>query len=156
VTTKMTESTQVSSDRANDLVIMSVLLIDTVLLAMLELMFVSLSVGAIPLPISALVALLSTPWLVFSAGQLSRGWLGAAGPLIAWIATVCVLGFSGPGGDLIFVLYVPLWQLANLPQLLLIVAGLLPAAFVLGRVLRTKVRRNLMSREAASERGGEQ
>jgi hypothetical protein len=147
----MMEPTQVSPDRVNDLVIMSVLLVDTVLLAMLELMFVPLSVGATPLPISALVALLSTPWLVLLAGRLSRGWLGAAGPLIAWIATFCVLGFGGPGGDLLFVLYVPLWRLANLSPLLLLVAGLLPAAFVLGRVLRTKIRRTPMNRERGEQ-----
>ena len=43
---------------------LAVLVVDVVLLALLELMFVTLSVGATPLPVSSLVALLSTPWLV--------------------------------------------------------------------------------------------
>ena len=66
-----------------------------------------------------------------TAGSVSRGQLGAAGPLIAWIVTVCALGFTGPGGD---VLFVDGWT-----STLLIIAGMVPAAFVLGRVLRTKL-----------------
>lgn len=119
-------------DRTGDLAVMTILIIDTVLLALLELTFASFTIGSVPVPVSALVALLTTPPLVRAAGSLARGQLGAAGPLIAWIATVCVLGFTGPGGD---VMLTDGW-----PSLLLIVAGMVPAAFVLGRVLRTRMR----------------
>jgi hypothetical protein len=80
-------------------------------------------------PLSALVALISNPWLVRRAGELT-GAVGAALPLIAWIVTISVLGLSGPGGDVLL--------LGDWPSMLLILAGLVPAAFVLGRVLRTR------------------
>jgi hypothetical protein len=126
--TRPMDRLETNPDRVNDLVIMTVLIIDTVLLALLELAFATFSVGKIPVPVSALVALLTTPLLVRAAGSVSQGQLGASGPLIAWIATVCVLGFTGPGGDVILT---DAW-----PSLLLIIAGMVPAAFVLGRVLR--------------------
>jgi hypothetical protein len=118
-------------ERANDLTTMTVLVIDAVLLAMLELMFVTFTVKAVPVPVSAVLALLTTPWLIASAGHVSKGALGASGPYLAWILTTGILGFAGPGGD---VLLVSTW-----PALLLIVCGLLPGGYVLGRVLRGKV-----------------
>lgn len=116
-------------ERANSLLVVLVLVIDAALLAMMELMFLTLAVGSLPLPISALVALLTTPWLVRRAGELS-GAVGASAPLVAWVLTVVVLGFAGPGGDVLL--------LGDWPSLLLLAAGLLPGAFVLGRVLRAK------------------
>jgi hypothetical protein len=113
--------------RANSLLVVLVLVIDAVLLAMMELMFLSLALGSIPLPISALVALLSTPWLVRRAGEVS-GSFGASAPLVAWVLAVAVLGLAGPGGDALL--------LGDWSSLLFLGAGLLPAAFVLGRVLR--------------------
>ncbi|HEY4008184.1 MAG TPA: hypothetical protein VGM60_23795 [Pseudonocardia sp.] len=117
-------------DRVNDLMVLSLLLLDTVVLALLELTFASWAIGAIPVPLSALVALLSTPWLVRRAGELSKGVLGAALPLIAWAVVVCGMGVTGPGGDVLLT--------AEWPSLLLIAAGLVPGAYVLGKVIRTK------------------
>jgi hypothetical protein len=115
----------------NDRVGLTIVVIDAVLLAMLEVMFASLSIGTVPVPVSALVALVSTPWLVRAAGVLSRGVLGACAPLIGWVLTLGVLGFGGPGGDVLLT--------GDWPTLLLVVAGMVPAAYVLGRVLREKV-----------------
>jgi hypothetical protein len=61
------------------------------------------------------------------AGELA-GPAAAGAPLIAWIATIAVLGMAGPGGDVLL--------LADWSTLALVVAGLVPAAFVLGRVIR--------------------
>ena len=119
----------VNEDRAHSILVVGLLTVDAALLALMELMFLTLSVGVVPLPVSALVALVSTPWLVRRAGELGGGW-SAAAPLIAWALTVGVLGMAGPGGDVVL--------LADWSSLALIVAGLVPASFVLGRVLRGK------------------
>jgi hypothetical protein len=117
----------VTEDLTRPLPVVALLTVDAALLAMMELFFLTLAVGQIPLPISALVALVSTPWLVRRAGELA-GPVAASAPLIAWIATVAVLGMAGPGGDVLL--------LGDWSTLALVVAGLVPAAFVLGRVIR--------------------
>jgi hypothetical protein len=107
--------------------VVALLTVDAALLAMMELFFLTLSVGAVPVPVSPLVALVSTPWLVRAAGTVG-GPRAAAAPLLAWTFVVAVLGLAGPGGDVLLV--------ANWSSLALAVCGLLPAVFVLGRVLR--------------------
>jgi len=72
----------VNEDRAHAILVVGLLTVDAALLALMELMFLTLSVGVVPLPVSALVALVSTPWLVRRAGELGGGW-SAAAPLIA-------------------------------------------------------------------------
>jgi hypothetical protein len=107
--------------------VVAVLTVDAALLAMLELFYLTLSVGPVPLPVSALVALVSTPWLVRRAGE--EGGPGAAAlPLVAWTLTIAVLGLAGPGSDVLL--------LSDWTSLALIVAGMVPAAFVLGRAIR--------------------
>jgi hypothetical protein len=128
----------VNEERANSLLVVVVLTLDAALLAMMELMFLTLAVGVVPLPVSALVALVSTPWLVRRAGELA-GPGGAGAPLIAWIAVIGVLGLAGPGGDVLL--------LGDWSTLALVIAGLVPAAFVLGRVIRSS--RDAKQRPAA-------
>lgn len=115
-----------------------VLVVDAIVLAILELAFLPLrldgyllpyALGGIPLPISALVAALTTPWLVSVAGSISPKLLVAASPLIAWILAVAVFGLFGPGGDLVLI--------ADWRSLLLFACGALPSALVLGKVLAT-------------------
>ncbi|HEX4247080.1 MAG TPA: hypothetical protein VH008_04380 [Pseudonocardia sp.] len=118
-----------NEDRAHSMLVVGLLTVDAALLAMLELMFLTLAVGVVPVPVSALVALVSTPWFVRRAGELGGSW-SASLPLIAWALTVGVLGLAGPGGDVLL--------LSDWSTLALIVAGLVPAAFVLGRVIRGK------------------
>jgi hypothetical protein len=105
----------------------ALLTVDAALLAMMELFFLTLAVGSVPIPVSPVVALLTTPWLVRRAGELG-GPRAAAAPLLAWVLVIAVLGLVRPGGDVLLV--------GDWPALALVVCGLVPAAFVLGRVLR--------------------
>jgi hypothetical protein len=104
-----------------------VLVFDAVALAAVELAYLPLRVGAVPLPITILLAAVSTPWLVRSAAELRGPRSVAAVPLVVWLLALGVLGVAGPGGD---VLLPADWRSA-----LLLAAGLFPAAVVLGREL---------------------
>ena len=104
-----------------------VLVFDAVALAAVELAYLPLRVGAVPLPITILLAAVSTPWLVRSAAELGGPRSVAAVPLVVWLLTLGVLGVAGPGGD---VLLPADWRSA-----LLLAGGLFPAAVVLGREL---------------------
>jgi hypothetical protein len=117
---------------------LAVLVVDAVVLAVVELLFLPLRfdgyllpniLGGMPVPASALVAALTTPWLVDVAGRLSPKLLVAAAPLFGWIVAVAVFGMFGPGGDLVLV--------ADWRSLLLFACGALPSALVLGKVLAT-------------------
>jgi hypothetical protein len=109
------------------------LMVDGVVLAVLELLFLPLrfdgyllpDLGGFPLPVTVLVAALTTPWLVAMAGTLTDRLGLAALPLLVWLLTLGVFGLAGPGGDLVLVQD---WR-----SLLLLAAGALPAAITLGR-----------------------
>jgi len=114
------------------------LMIDAVVLAALELLFLPLrfdgyllpvALGGLPLPLTALVAAVTTPWLVTVAGRLSPQLIVAAAPLLAWVVAVAVFGMFGPGGDIVLI--------ADWRSLLLFACGALPAAVVVGKVLAT-------------------
>ena len=104
-----------------------VLVFDAVALAAVELAYLPLRVGAVPLPITILLAAVSTPWLVRRAAELGGPPSVAAVPLVVWLLALGVLGVAGPGGD---VLLPADWRSA-----LLLAGGLFPAAVVLGREL---------------------
>lgn len=114
-------------DAALDRVALVALLVDAVLLAMIELLFLPLRMGAVPFPVTVLLALVTTPWLVHSAARLTGGGWTAASPLVVWVATVLLFGAAGPGGDVVFP--------ADWRSLALLSCGLFPAAVVLGRSL---------------------
>jgi hypothetical protein len=103
------------------------LLVDAVLLAAVELLYLPLWIGAVPFPITILLAAVTTPWLVRSAARLGGGGLVAASPLVVWVLGVLVLGVAGPGGD---VLLPARWQ-----SLALLGGGMFPGAVALGRSL---------------------
>jgi hypothetical protein len=122
--------------RGRDRLVLAVLVVDAVVLAVVELLFMPLrldgfllpyALGGLPLPLTALVAALTTPWLVKVAGTLSPRLLIAGAPLFAWILAVAVFGMFGPGGDVVLV---DDWR-----SLLLFACGALPSAVVLGKVL---------------------
>jgi hypothetical protein len=124
--------------RVRDWVTLVFLMVDAVILAVAELLFLPLRfdgfllpyiLGGIVLPLSPIVAVLTTPWLVSVAGKLSPKLLVAAAPLFAWIVAIAVFGMFGPGGDLLLV--------ADWRSLLLFACGALPSAVVLGKVLAT-------------------
>lgn len=112
-------------------VVLAVLVLDTVLLAALELLFLPLRLDGsllprlawLPVPVTVLVAVFTTPVLVSSAGLLVHP-KAAVVPLLVWFATVLVLGLFGPGGDQVLVQD---WR-----ALLLLAGGALPAAMALG------------------------
>ncbi|EID55253.1 hypothetical protein AB8O38_20695 [Saccharomonospora xinjiangensis] len=105
--------------------------VDAVLLATLELFYLPLRLdgvvlpdaGDAPLPLSALVAAVTTPLLVTTAERLASRRLAVV-PLLVWFLTLLVLGVAGPGGDNVLLID---WR-----ALLLFAGGALPAAIALG------------------------
>nr|WP_166641805.1 hypothetical protein [Amycolatopsis sp. SID8362] len=96
---------------------------DTVLLAILELFFLPLRIGVVPLPVTVLVGAVTTPWLVSTTAKLVRPALSWV-PLAVWVLVVFGVGMLGPGGDLVLIQD---WR-----ALLLLGASALPGALVLG------------------------
>lgn len=99
------------------------LVFDTVLLAVLELFFLPLRIGVVPLPVTVVVGAVTTPWLVSTTAKLVRPGLSWV-PLAVWVVVVFGLGLLGPGGDLVLIQD---WR-----ALVLLGASALPAALVLG------------------------
>lgn len=122
-----------------DRLVLVVLCLDAVVLGVVQLMFLPLSfdgyllpnLGGFPLPLMALLAAVTTPWLVSVAGSLSTRLAVALAPLAAWILTIAVVGMFGPGGDVLLT--------ADVRSLLLFACGALPSAIVLGRVLANSI-----------------
>ncbi|GAB3454738.1 hypothetical protein [Actinophytocola sediminis] len=122
-----------------DRLLVVLLMLDAVVLAVVQLMFLPLSfdgyllpnLDGFPLPLMAALAAVTNPLLVSLAARLSRRMAVAAAPLLAWIATIAVVGMFGPGGDL---LLTEDWR-----SLVLFAAGALPAAVMLGKVLANTI-----------------
>ncbi|MGH3979407.1 MAG: hypothetical protein ACRDRZ_10480 [Pseudonocardiaceae bacterium] len=106
---------------------LAVLVLDAVLLAAVELLFLPLRLGGVAFPVTILLAALTTPWLVRTAASLGGGGLAAGAPLAAWVATLLLFGTAGPGGDVLLP--------ADWRSLVLLGAGMFPAAVALGRAL---------------------
>jgi hypothetical protein len=108
------------------------LLVDSVVLAVIELLLLPLrfdgyllpDLDGFPVPVTALVAGLTMPWLVSMARGLTDRLSVAVTPLLVWLLSLGVFGLAGPGGDLVL--------LQDWRSLLLLAAGALPAAIVLG------------------------
>ena len=107
--------------------VLLVLLVGAVLLAAVELLYLPLRIGAVPVPITILLAAVTTPWLVRSAARLGGGGVVAASPLVTWVVGVLVLGVAGPGGDVLLP--------ADWRSLVLLGGGMFPGAVALGRAL---------------------
>ncbi|MFJ7212451.1 hypothetical protein [Amycolatopsis sp. NPDC098790] len=103
--------------------LLALLVLDTVLLAVLELFFLPLRIGAVPLPVTVVVGAVTTPWLVSTTAKLVRPALSWV-PLAVWVVVVFGLGLLGPGGDLVLIQD---WR-----ALVLLGASALPGALVLG------------------------
>ncbi|MFO7192060.1 MULTISPECIES: hypothetical protein [Thermocrispum] len=138
-----------------DQLLLTLLLVDAVLLAVLEVFFVPLRLdGAVlplagwyPLPISLVVAAVSTPWLVSQTARVAVRMHAPVGlaalPLALWLATVLVLGLGGPGGDMVLIQD---WRGIGL-----LAAGSIPGALMLGVRLGRQSTDNGVSR---GSRGG--
>ena len=111
-------------------VVLTLLALDGVISAVLAAVFLSLHIGPIPFPVSALISGLLNAALVWAAMQWTPSSRLAALPLWTWLGTVAVLTLPGPGDDAVFSAQ---WLL-----LLLIVLGALPPALLLYRRTRPR------------------
>lgn len=116
-----------SGEPGFDRVVFGALLLDAVLLAMIEMLFLPSYLGGVQFPITTAVAAVTTPLLISEAGRLSRRRGVAAAPLIAWFGTVFVFGLLGPGGDMLL-------PAGDWRTYLFLAAGALPGALMLGNV----------------------
>lgn len=119
-----------------DRVVFGFLLLDSVLLAIIELLYLPSYIGSVQFPVTALVAGVTTPLLVSEAGRLSPHRLIAGAPLVLWFVTLFVFGVLGPGGDVL--LMGNDWR-----TLLLIGAGTLPSGMMMGIVLAREAGKDL-------------
>ena len=101
------------------------LAVDGVISAVLAAFFLSLRIGPVPFPVSALISGVLNAALVWAAMEWTSSPRLAALPMWTWLATVAVLTFPGPGDDAVFS--------AQWLVLLLIVLGALPPALLLYR-----------------------
>jgi hypothetical protein len=106
----------------------AVILLDTVLLALTEVAWLSVRIGTVPFPVSALVAAVTTPLLVRAADRLRPGTRIALVPLVVWLLLVVTTGLWSPAGPGMFP---PDWR-----GILLVAAGLLPGTWVASRPVR--------------------
>jgi hypothetical protein len=111
--------------RAVRAVVLILLAVDGVISAVLAAYFLSLRLGSVPFPVSALISGVVNASLVWAALQWTSSPRVAAVPLWTWLATVAVLTFPGPGDDAVFSSQ---WSLV-----VLIVVGALPPALLLYR-----------------------
>jgi hypothetical protein len=134
------------------------LVVDAVLLALLELFFLPLrldgivlpKLGDFPVPITVVLAAVTTPWLVLRTAKLVRPGLSWI-PLVVWVLVLMVMGLFGPGGDLVL--------LQDWRALLLLAGGALPGALALGGRLASAVQASAVKSAAAEEgtqKGGTQ
>jgi hypothetical protein len=108
-------------------VILALLAVDGILSAVAGALLLPAYIGSTPFPISALISGLVNAALVWAAGRWTTSARLAALPLWTWLLTVLVMCAGGPGGDVIFG---GPGVMASSP-LLLLVAGLVPPAWVL-------------------------
>ncbi|WP_296371400.1 hypothetical protein [Pseudonocardia sp.] len=119
--------------RSDNLAIVGLLTFDGLLLGAFGLAFTPLFIGPVPVPIGALLSILILPWLVLRAGEIDPRPGPAATPLIAWFLAVVVLGFAGPGGDVLL----PTQPGTFWTSFVLVFGGLGAGLYALRRVLTT-------------------
>jgi hypothetical protein len=121
--------------RPGDWAVLVVLVLDAVLLAVVDVVFLPArfdgtvlpDLGGFPFPVTIVIAALTTPLLVRAAARLRPvTWIGGL-PGFAWLAVTLWLIVGGPNGQ--FLVY-PDWRI-----LALLAAGALPSAMVLGNAL---------------------
>ncbi|WP_248291997.1 hypothetical protein [Actinomycetospora sp. TBRC 11914] len=109
-------------------VAVAVLALDAALLAWTEVAWLSLRVGTVPVPVSVLVAAVTTPLLVVAADRVRPGTRVAFVPLVVWLLVVVVPGLWSPAGPGMFPTD---WR-----GIALVGAGLLPSAWAAARPAR--------------------
>jgi hypothetical protein len=110
------------------LLVVVVLAVDAVLLAITELAWIGLRAGAVPIPLAALVAAVTTPVLVLAADATMPGSRAPLAVLGVWLATIVVVGLWSPVGAGVIV--------GDWRAILLVGGGLLPGVVAASRVPR--------------------
>ncbi|MEJ2867503.1 hypothetical protein WCD74_06980 [Actinomycetospora sp. OC33-EN08] len=105
--------------------VLAVVLLDVALLALTEVAWLTLQVGTVPLPVSILVAAVTTPLAVRVVDRCFPGSRVVFAPLVVWTVVVVVFGFWSPTGTGTFP---PDWR-----PLVLVASGLFPAVWVASR-----------------------
>lgn len=110
--------------------VLTLLALDGMLSAVAGSLLLPIYLGAVPLPVSALLCGLLNSALVWSAAQWTTSKSLAALPLWTWLATVAAFTLGGPGGDVVFggpgvMAY---------SVLILLILGCLPPALTLRRI----------------------
>ncbi len=107
---------------------LGLLLLDALLLGAFGLVFTPLHVGAVPVPLGALLVIVILPWLVLRAADIDPRPGVAAAPMWVWLLTVLVLGLWGPGGDAML----PLAPSTLWTTVLLLGGGMIAGSVALG------------------------
>jgi hypothetical protein len=115
----------------NRVFILALLAVDGVISAVLGAFLMPYYIGAVPMPVSALISGLVNAGLVWAASVWTDSTRLAALPLFAWLATVAVLTLGGPGNDIVF--GGPGWMAYSV--LLLLLLGAAPPVWVLRRAM---------------------
>lgn len=104
--------------------VLTALIVDGIISAIFGVALLNLRIGGVLVPLGLIISAALNVLLVWSALHWAptQRWAGA--PLWAFVATITLLLFGGPGGDVLF---------AGLWPVLLVVFGVLPAAYVLRR-----------------------
>ncbi|MFQ1000396.1 hypothetical protein [Modestobacter sp. SSW1-42] len=101
-------------------------------LALVEVFWLPLRVGGVPVPVSLVAAVFGNVLLVDTARRLSGSRLVAVLPALVWLGIALAAGSRRPEGDLLITGGNAVTQLVNLGFLLV---GVVAAAFAVGRAL---------------------
>lgn len=107
--------------------VLTLLAVDGVVVALMAALFLPARLGAFPFPISAVIAGAVNVALVWAASYWTTSLRAAGLPLWTFLATVLVMMFGGPGGDVIF----GNSELGGFAVIVLAVVGALPAVWFL-------------------------
>lgn len=82
--------------------VLTLLSVDGVISAVLGAVFLQIRVGAVLLPVSALISGLANALFVWAGLQWTSSLRVAALPLWTFLFTLAAIGLTGPGGDVMF------------------------------------------------------
>jgi hypothetical protein len=105
-------------------------------LALVEVLWLPLRVGAVPLPVSVLAAVVGNPLLVFLARRLSRSRVVGALPAVVWLLVVLRASVPRPEGDLLVLGS----GSTGVVSLVFLGLGMVAAAAAVGRMLGSAAR----------------
>jgi hypothetical protein len=112
-----------------------ILIVASAVLALVELLYLPLRLdgyilpmlGGLPLPVTALLAAMTLPFLISRAAAINPRVAVAGAPLWIWLVCVLVSALPGPGGDIVLI---PDWR-----ALVFLAFGAFPGAVALGNIL---------------------